>query len=97
MSPCSSISPERRRRVRRFQRRKRRPPRRPPCTQRSDGNMLTLFGDPEVWLPLAFAGLMGLSILVYVILDGFDLGVGLLAPLVGVDERDRMIASLGPS
>ncbi len=58
--------------------------------------MLTLFGDPEVWLPLAFAGLMGLSILVYVILDGFDLGVGLLAPLVGVKERDRMIASIGP-
>src|SRR6056297_3409449 len=96
MSPCSFISPERRRRVRPFQRRKRRPPRRPPCTQRSDGKMLTLFGDPEVWLPLAFAGLMGLSILVYVILDGFDLGVGLLAPLVGVKERDRMIASIGP-
>jgi len=58
--------------------------------------MLTLFGDPEVWLPLAFAGLMGISILVYVILDGFDLGVGLLAPLVGVNDRDRMIASIGP-
>jgi len=58
--------------------------------------MMTLFGDPEVWLPLAFAGLMGFSILVYVVLDGFDLGVGLLAPLVGERERDRMVASIGP-
>jgi hypothetical protein len=29
-------------------------------------------------LPLIFAGLMGLSILIYVILDGFDLGIGIL-------------------
>ncbi|MDJ1006567.1 MAG: cytochrome d ubiquinol oxidase subunit II [Paracoccaceae bacterium] len=57
---------------------------------------MTLFGDPEVWLPLAFAGLMGFSILVYVVLDGFDLGVGLLAPLVDDAERDRMVASIGP-
>jgi len=33
------------------------------------------------WLPLAFAALMGVSILIYVVLDGFDLGVGLLSPL----------------
>lgn len=58
--------------------------------------MLTLFGDPAVWLPLAFAALMGLSILVYVILDGFDLGVGLLSPLATDQERDRMVASIGP-
>lgn len=58
--------------------------------------MLTLFGDPAVWLPLTFAGLMGFSILVYVILDGFDLGVGLLSPLATPEQRDRMIASIGP-
>lgn len=58
--------------------------------------MLTLFGDPAVWLPLTFAGLMGFSILVYVVLDGFDLGVGLLSPLASVEHRDRMIASIGP-
>lgn len=58
--------------------------------------MLTLFGDPTVWLPLTFAGLMGFSILVYVVLDGFDLGVGLLSPLATPEERDRMIASIGP-
>ncbi len=58
--------------------------------------MMTLFGDPAVWLPLTFAGLMGFSILVYVVLDGFDLGVGLLSPLATPEERDRMIASIGP-
>jgi cytochrome d ubiquinol oxidase subunit II len=52
--------------------------------------------DPAVWLPLVFAGLMGLSILIYVCLDGFDLGVGLLFPLASEAERDRMIASIGP-
>lgn len=49
------------------------------------------------WLPHAFAALMGLSILVYVVLDGFDLGVGILLPLAEeVEERDRMVASIGP-
>jgi cytochrome d ubiquinol oxidase subunit II len=57
---------------------------------------MTLFGDPAVWLPVAFAGLMGLSILIYVILDGFDLGVGVLFPLADDAEQERMIASIGP-
>ena len=57
---------------------------------------MTLFGDPAVWLPLAFAFLLGVSILVYVILDGFDLGVGVLFPFAEDDEKDRMIASIGP-
>jgi cytochrome bd ubiquinol oxidase subunit II len=47
-------------------------------------------------LPVIFAALMGVSILLYVILDGFDLGVGLLFPFAAPDERDRMIASIGP-
>lgn len=50
---------------------------------------------PEA-LPLIFAALMGVSILLYVVLDGFDLGVGLLFPFAKADERDRMIASIGP-
>lgn len=58
--------------------------------------MMTLFGDPEIWLPVAFAAMMGLSILVYVCLDGFDLGVGLLFPFAEDDEKDRMVASIGP-
>ena len=51
--------------------------------------------DP-VALPFIFAALMGVSILLYVVLDGFDLGVGLLFPFAEDDERDRMIASIGP-
>jgi cytochrome d ubiquinol oxidase subunit II len=39
---------------------------------------------------------MGLSILIYVILDGFDLGVGILFPLAEPAEQDRMIGSIGP-
>ena len=57
---------------------------------------MDMFGDPNIWLPWAFAALMGLSILIYVVLDGFDLGVGVLFPLAEPDEKDRMIASIGP-
>ncbi|NNU79659.1 cytochrome d ubiquinol oxidase subunit II [Halovulum dunhuangense] len=48
------------------------------------------------WLPLAFAALMGVSILIYVVLDGFDLGVGILSIDALPDERDVMIGSIGP-
>src|SRR5581483_2552693 len=34
--------------------------------------------QPGGWLPLVFMGLMGLSMLIYVVLDGYDLGVGIL-------------------
>ncbi len=57
---------------------------------------MTYFGDPTQWLPLTFAALMGLSILVYVVLDGFDLGVGILFPFADGAEKDRMVASIGP-
>ncbi|XZG71775.1 cytochrome d ubiquinol oxidase subunit II [Chitinibacteraceae bacterium HSL-7] len=50
----------------------------------------------EVWLPLVFAALMAIAMLVYVILDGYDLGVGLLLPLGSPEEKDRMIAAIGP-
>jgi len=58
--------------------------------------MLEMFGDPAITLPVIFAALMGLSILIYVILDGFDLGVGILTPLADEAEKDRMVASIGP-
>ncbi len=48
------------------------------------------------WLAIAFAFLMGLSILLYVILDGYDLGVGILMHHASEDEKDKMIASIGP-
>jgi len=47
-------------------------------------------------LPLAFMVLMGLAMLAYVILDGFDLGVGILLPLASRAEQDTMVSSIGP-
>ncbi len=48
------------------------------------------------WLPLVFMALMGISILTYVILDGYDLGVGILMSRASEAEKDKMIASIGP-
>lgn len=48
------------------------------------------------WLPVVFIGLMGLSFLIYAILDGYDLGVGVLLPLDNQQHRDSMIYSIGP-
>ena len=47
-------------------------------------------------LPLVFAGLMGLAMLMYVVLDGYDLGVGMLMPAADAREQDIMVASIGP-
>jgi cytochrome d ubiquinol oxidase subunit II len=47
-------------------------------------------------LPLIFMAVMGLSLLTYVILDGYDLGVGLLLPFAQDEEKDMMVASIGP-
>ncbi len=56
---------------------------------------MEIFADGQ-WLPLVFAGLMGLAMLVYAALDGYDLGVGLLLNGATGEEKDRMIASIGP-
>ena len=47
-------------------------------------------------LPLIFAALMALSFFMYAILDGYDLGVGLLLPFADETQKDTMIASIGP-
>lgn len=47
-------------------------------------------------LPLLFMAVMGLALLIYVVLDGYDLGVGLLLPFASDDEKDTMINSIGP-
>lgn len=52
--------------------------------------------DWTIALPVIFAGLMGLSILIYVVLDGFDLGIGILFSMADPKEKDVMIASIGP-
>jgi cytochrome d ubiquinol oxidase subunit II len=48
------------------------------------------------WLPLVFMFLMALAMLIYVVLDGYDLGVGALIAGASDDEKDIMIASIGP-
>lgn len=47
-------------------------------------------------LAIIFIGLMALATLLYAILDGYDLGVGMLLPLKDQNKADIMIASIGP-
>ncbi len=48
-------------------------------------------------LPLIWAGVIGVAVAMYVILDGFDLGVGILFPFAKSDrERDQMLTSIAP-
>lgn len=57
------------------------------------GHALQTFND---WLPVIFAAVMGLAILAYVILDGFDLGIGILLPLANDGDKDLMVSAIGP-
>jgi cytochrome d ubiquinol oxidase subunit II len=48
-------------------------------------------------LPLIWYGLIITAVILYVILDGFDLGVGVLFPFAPTDRcRDRMMNSIAP-
>lgn len=47
-------------------------------------------------LPLIWAGLIAIAVALYVVLDGFDLGIGILFPLANPRERDVMTASIAP-
>lgn len=48
-------------------------------------------------LPFIWAGLIAFAVLAYVILDGFDLGVGIIFPfLKGEAHRDEMMNSVAP-
>ncbi len=48
-------------------------------------------------LPLMWFGLLVTALFLYVLLDGFDLGVGILFPFAPSDEcRDRMMNSVAP-
>jgi cytochrome d ubiquinol oxidase subunit II len=48
-------------------------------------------------LPLIWAGLIAFAVFAYVVLDGFDLGVGILFPFVkGEADRDAMMNSVAP-
>ena len=48
------------------------------------------------WMPIVFLVVMGLAMLAYVILDGYDLGVGVLMRRASEEDKDTMIASIGP-
>ncbi len=51
----------------------------------------------SVDLTLAWAAIAGFSVAMYVILDGFDLGMAMLFPFTKTEEeRDQMIASVAP-
>ncbi len=55
--------------------------------------------DFSSWLdlPLIWGFLIATAVLLYVLLDGFDLGVGILFPFAPSDQcRDRMINSIAP-
>ncbi|MEY1661583.1 cytochrome d ubiquinol oxidase subunit II [Isoalcanivorax beigongshangi] len=48
-------------------------------------------------LPLMWALIIGFGLLMYAVMDGFDLGVGLLFPWIkGAEQRDRMVNSVAP-
>jgi cytochrome d ubiquinol oxidase subunit II len=51
----------------------------------------------EPYLPVIWAAVIGTAVAMYVILDGFDLGVGILLPFTEDErERDQMITSIAP-
>lgn len=51
----------------------------------------------ESALPYIWAGLLALAVFIYVLLDGFDLGIGILFPFARNDEdRDLMMNSVAP-
>jgi cytochrome bd ubiquinol oxidase subunit II len=51
----------------------------------------------ELYIPVLWALLLGAAVALYVILDGFDLGIGILFPFAEEEhERDQMINSIAP-
>src|SRR6202790_5750606 len=51
----------------------------------------------EWYIALIWAGVLGFAVAMYVILDGFDLGIGILFPFAETDrDRDQMMSSVAP-
>jgi cytochrome d ubiquinol oxidase subunit II len=51
----------------------------------------------EWYLPLIWAAVIGVAVAMYIILDGFDLGIGILFPFAKNEiERDQMMRSIAP-
>ncbi|MBB5357097.1 cytochrome d ubiquinol oxidase subunit II [Rhodanobacter sp. ANJX3] len=48
-------------------------------------------------LPMIWAGIIGLGVFIYVLLDGFDLGIGLLFPFFNAEgDREIMLNTVAP-
>lgn len=51
----------------------------------------------DIDLPLLWFGVIGFGLMMYVVMDGFDLGIGILFPFVkDREERDVMVNSVAP-
>ncbi len=51
----------------------------------------------EIDLPIVWAGIIAFGIFMYVVMDGFDLGIGILFPFVPEEEkRDVMMNTVAP-
>jgi cytochrome d ubiquinol oxidase subunit II len=51
----------------------------------------------EWYLPVIWAALIGTAVALYVVLDGFDLGLGILFPTTKTEsERDQIMSSIAP-
>jgi cytochrome d ubiquinol oxidase subunit II len=51
----------------------------------------------EFWLPVIWSGLIAVAVIMYVVMDGFDLGMGILFPFApGERSRDMMMTSVAP-
>jgi len=63
-----------------------------------DGSADTVTGLAQADLALIWFGLLGVLLIGYAILDGFDLGVGILSPFVARTDDERRVAlnSIGP-
>jgi len=54
-------------------------------------------GSMEMYLPLIWAVLIGVSVAMYIVLDGFDLGIGIVFPFTKSEtERDQMMRTIAP-
>ena len=54
-------------------------------------------GEVSYWLPLVWAAIIAVAVTLYVILDGFDLGLGILFPFAPEEERrDVMMNTVAP-
>lgn len=58
---------------------------------------MSMFSSVETWLPVAWFAVIAFGIMMYVLLDGFVLGLGILAPFAEDDDQlDHMMNTAAP-